>query len=88
MDWGRFGVRVPQADIPKLGGMLEDLAKDKSKIEDMQVGRDLPVCVCTATAMYSALCICSRGCVWLCCKAVGKPHACSRQGCRASHIML
>jgi hypothetical protein len=37
MDWGRFGVRVAQADIPKLGSLLEDLAQDKTKIADMQV---------------------------------------------------
>lgn len=35
MDWGRFGVRVAQRDIPKLGDMLDSM--DDAKVAELQV---------------------------------------------------
>lgn len=36
LDWGRFGVRVAQRDIPKLGDMLDSFTEEQ--VKEMQVG--------------------------------------------------
>ncbi len=36
IDWGRFGVRVAQKDIPSLGDMLDDMSEAEYKAK--QVG--------------------------------------------------
>lgn len=57
MDWGRFGVRVAQRDIPRLGDMLDSM--EDAKVKELQVGHGTCcdhvwlLCYCISVYVYS-----------------------------------